>query len=125
MTTRSTLGKRIAQARLRAGADRGKAFTQTELAKAVGVTSPTVSQWEADASEPELAMIQRVADALKVDAGWLAFGRPHPAEPHAVRATVKTYTPEEIAAFKRIVAESEGGAQATDDPPRRRRSSGS
>ena len=74
MTTVGTLGKRITQARLRAGAERGKAFTQTELAAAVGVTPPTVSQWEADASEPELAMIRRIGGALGVPPGFLAFG---------------------------------------------------
>lgn len=71
---RPTLGTRIAQARLDAGSNRGTAFTQTELAKLVGVTPPTVSQWEADESIPPLATIQAIADALRTEPGPLAFG---------------------------------------------------
>lgn len=74
MTTADTLGKRIARARILAGAERGKPFTQTELARLVGVTPPTVSQWESDASEPPLATIVKIAATLGVEPGRLAFG---------------------------------------------------
>lgn len=79
---KATLGSRIAQARLTAGAQRGKSFTQTELAKAVGVTPATVSQWEAGASEPVLTTIAAIAKALDVSAGYLAFGEK--CEPHSI-----------------------------------------
>lgn len=69
-----TLGQRIARARLTLGAERGRAFTQTELARVLGVTPPTVSQWESGASEPGLATIVRLAAVLHVDPGQLAFG---------------------------------------------------
>lgn len=68
-----TFGQRLARARLHAGAARGRMFTQTELAKAVGVTPPTISQYEAGASEPGLAMIEKLARALGVEPGPLAF----------------------------------------------------
>lgn len=74
MTSVDTLGKRIAQARLRLGADRGKNLTQTELAEMVGVTSPTVSQWEAGSATPDLETIQRLAIVLGVAPSYLAFG---------------------------------------------------
>jgi transcriptional regulator with XRE-family HTH domain len=69
-----TFGQRLARARLQAGAARGRLYTQTELAAAVGVTPPTVSQYEADASEPGLSMIVKLAKALGTDPALLAFG---------------------------------------------------
>jgi transcriptional regulator with XRE-family HTH domain len=73
-TPRETFGQRLARARLQAGAARGRHFTQTELAAAVGLTSPTISQYEAGASEPSLSIIERLAEALGVEPGPLAFG---------------------------------------------------
>jgi transcriptional regulator with XRE-family HTH domain len=73
-TPSDTFGQRLARARLQAGAARGRLFTQTELAGAVGVTPPTVSQYEADASEPALSMILKLAKALGVNPALLAFG---------------------------------------------------
>lgn len=78
VTSADTLGKRIARARILAGAERGKPFTQTELARTVGVTPPTVSQWESGASEPALAMIRRIGAALGVTPAYLAFGNDEP-----------------------------------------------
>jgi transcriptional regulator with XRE-family HTH domain len=69
------LGARIAQARLTRGAARGKAMTQTELARLVGVTPATVSQWESGSSKPDAYdLLPRVAAALGVTAQWLAWG---------------------------------------------------
>ena len=69
-----SIGERIAKARLQQAAKRGRTFTQTELGRLVGVAPATVSQWEAGASIPALDTIQRIAAALDVTGGWLAFG---------------------------------------------------
>lgn len=68
------IGQRIRQARLDASARRGKVFSQVELAKALGVSSQTVSQWETGASKPELENFPIIAKALGVSAALLAFG---------------------------------------------------
>jgi len=69
-----TIGGRIAQARLSEGARRGKLLTQTELATACGVKPQSVSQWEADNTEPSLGTIMKIAKALNVSPGWIAWG---------------------------------------------------
>ena len=69
-----TLGGRIAQARLSEGARRGKGYTQTELAQALGVKPQTVSQWEADNAEPSLRSVKLIAKALNASPGWIAWG---------------------------------------------------
>ena len=70
----ATVGDRIKQARLTLAAQRGETVTQAWLAAQCGVAGPTVSQWEAGIAQPSLAMIPKVAAALRVTAGWLAFG---------------------------------------------------
>lgn len=124
MTKQPTLGNRIAQSRREKAVRERRDITQLDVAKAVGVSGAAVSDWEADKKAPREAALAKLAAYLGVTPQYLRYGVTEVAPP-TVRATVKTYTPEEIAAFKRIVAESEGGARATDDPPRRRRSSGS
>ena len=70
----ATVGDRIKQARLTLAATRGETVTQAWLAAQCGVAGPTVSQWEAGIAQPSLSMIPKVAAALRVTAGWLAFG---------------------------------------------------
>jgi transcriptional regulator with XRE-family HTH domain len=69
----ATIGGRIAQARFQLSAERGK-VTQAWLAKQVGVSGPTVSQWESGVTEPSLASMAKIAKALKVSPSWLAWG---------------------------------------------------
>ena len=69
-----SIGARITKARLNAGAQRGKNFTQTELARLMGVTPPTVSQWESDNAEPSLATVMKLGKFLNVSPGWIAWG---------------------------------------------------
>jgi transcriptional regulator with XRE-family HTH domain len=118
-----TLGKRIAQTRLHVGAGRGKLLTQSALARQLGVTPPTVSQWEADASEPELAMIVKIAAALGVSPGYLAFGEASDvSDPDVMligglpirRSTLRRLSDEEIAAARQAVAESVREAPRTE-----------
>lgn len=68
--------KRVLQARLNAGARRGKTLTQTEVAEKLKVTQATVGRWESGDAEPDLATIKRLAKVLGVDPGDLAFGPP-------------------------------------------------
>lgn len=70
----STIGGRIASARFSLAARQGKNVTQAWLAKKVGVSGPTVSQWESGVTEPALSSVPKIAAALGVPAGWLAFG---------------------------------------------------
>lgn len=69
-----SLGRRILQSRLALAAKRGRPVSQMEIARELGVTGVTVSRWEADKKEPDLATIHRLARFLEVDPGWLAFG---------------------------------------------------
>jgi transcriptional regulator with XRE-family HTH domain len=62
----TTIGQRIV--------DRRGNRTQQWLAGRVGVTQVAVSYWETDQRVPELQMVAKLADALRCDPGWLAFG---------------------------------------------------
>ena len=70
----STIGGRIAQARFQLAAKRGRNVTQAWLAKEVGVAGPTVSQWESGTTEPTLQSVAKIATALGVSPGWIAWG---------------------------------------------------
>jgi transcriptional regulator with XRE-family HTH domain len=119
-TMRAAFGQRLTQARLRAGAERGRAFTQTELAQLVGVTPPTISQYEAGASEPDLEMFVRLASALRVPVGTLTFGPDACSVVPDVLPRRGTLTPEEIeAAFEREADRKRREGRAEHDQPRR------
>ena len=70
----SSIGGRIATARFRLAAQRGKNVTQAWLAAQCGVSGPTVSQWETGVIVPSVGSLKKIANALGVTAGWLAFG---------------------------------------------------
>ena len=61
----STVGKRIAHYRKRAG------LSQQELAVAIGAAVTSVSRWERDASQPTLEALRAMARVLDVDVGVL------------------------------------------------------
>ncbi len=48
-----------------------KRISQVELAKALGVTKQSVSNWENDNIQPSVDMLARIADALSVSADYL------------------------------------------------------
>ena len=50
---------------------RAKGFTQASLAARLGVTSVTVSNWEAGRSSPPIKMLQSIAAVLRVPASYL------------------------------------------------------
>ena len=62
------LGRRIAFAR-------GEKFTQTALAKQLGITRSSVSQWESGDTEPTPEKLRMIAVLTGVDYEWLATNR--------------------------------------------------
>ena len=72
------LGARVREARLAAGE------TQASLGALAGISGPGVARIEGGASQPSLETAERLAWALEVRAGWLAFGE----EPRSRRATL-------------------------------------
>ena len=63
-----TIGTRIRAARKAVGLNQGA------LAARLGVSQPTVANWEADVHNPRQMMLRKLADALDVSLGWLAGG---------------------------------------------------
>jgi len=63
-----TLARRIAEARRQAG------LTQADLADRLGVAQSTLARWESGAREPARAVVRRLAQLLRVSAGWLESG---------------------------------------------------
>lgn len=61
------LGERLREARTAAG------VTQEQLAEAIGVSRPAVSQYEHGEMRPGLDTLERAAHHLGVRAGWLGF----------------------------------------------------
>ncbi|WP_137009472.1 helix-turn-helix domain-containing protein [Aquitalea aquatilis] len=57
-------GARLTQARAARG------MTQTALAKASGISSPSISKWERGEQMPEFAALERVAEALSLPTTW-------------------------------------------------------
>lgn len=63
-----TVGQRIKAARKKAG------MTQSELGQLIGVSYPTVAQWENDLRNPKYGTLQRIATALGIDWSELISG---------------------------------------------------
>lgn len=72
-----TVGTNIKQFR------KAKGMSQDTLAEALFVTRQTVSNYETGHSNPDLDMLQRIADTLQVELTWLLYGRPVTAEKQA------------------------------------------
>lgn len=72
----TTVAMRIVQARLHLAARLGQGVvTQAWLAKALGVSPGTVSQWEKGTTRPEAYdTLPRIAIALGTSPAWLAWG---------------------------------------------------
>jgi transcriptional regulator with XRE-family HTH domain len=52
-------------------ARKAKGLTQTQLAEALGVTQPAVSEWESGISAPESFRVLRLATVLSISADWI------------------------------------------------------
>lgn len=66
--------RRLFAARSLLRAERGRAVTQAEIGRAVGVTEGQIGHWEKGRQTPDLPMIEKLAAALDVAAPWLAYG---------------------------------------------------
>ncbi|MBF0326011.1 MAG: helix-turn-helix transcriptional regulator [Alphaproteobacteria bacterium] len=66
----TTLARRLRAARTKAR------LSQSQLATAVGRTAPAVTQWESlkKPTAPDTDTLRRVAETLRVEFDWLAFG---------------------------------------------------
>jgi transcriptional regulator with XRE-family HTH domain len=65
-----SLGRRLALLR------QSKGWTQDNLATILGIDRSTISKYENDANEPDLAMLRRLATALGVSTEYLLTGTP-------------------------------------------------
>lgn len=68
------LRERLKQARHALTPDRGGYVSLEKLAAEVGVSGVTLGNYESGATEPDLAMIERLAAVLHVPPAVLAFG---------------------------------------------------
>jgi transcriptional regulator with XRE-family HTH domain len=68
------IGQRIKNAR------KNKKLSQTELAALLGVSQPTVGNWESGNHEPRHAIVSRIAYALDVRHLWLISGMEDPVD---------------------------------------------
>lgn len=64
----ATFGDRVAAAREQAG------MTQEQLAKKIGIRTPTLRKWENDLSEPRANRLSILAGMLNVSMMWLING---------------------------------------------------
>jgi DNA-binding XRE family transcriptional regulator len=70
-----TFGKRVKAARVALFEREGRELSQEVLGQLVGVSKGSISAYETGVSEPEkLEIVARLARALGVTGGWLAFG---------------------------------------------------
>jgi transcriptional regulator with XRE-family HTH domain len=64
----ATFGDRLALAR------EAQHLTQEQLARRLGLRTPTIENWECDRSEPRANRLQMLAGFLNVSMGWLLTG---------------------------------------------------
>jgi transcriptional regulator with XRE-family HTH domain len=69
MQDSDTLGKRIVRAREAAQ------LSTAQLARRIGIRTSTLTQWEADSSEPRSDRLRAIAGHLNVSMIWLLIGR--------------------------------------------------
>jgi transcriptional regulator with XRE-family HTH domain len=75
-----SLGQRLRRARLLKSLREPEDVTAAEIAKALAVSSQSVSSWEHDEKRPTNDNLERLAAFLEVRRSWLAFGEPPMAE---------------------------------------------
>lgn len=81
MTKAQQIGRRIAQARRKKGVRDDTDVRPVDVARALGVSQPTVSEWESGVSTPKPDKMERLADYLGVTPEFLLWGR-EAAAPH-------------------------------------------
>ncbi len=71
---------------------KAKGLSQDDLASAIFVTRQTVSNYETGRSNPDLDMLQKIADALGVEVLWILYGVPAAPEKQASKKkTIKLF----------------------------------
>lgn len=80
-----TLGNRIRAARERLVPK----LTQKVIADAFDMTDQAVSEWERDASRPDLDKIPKLARLLKVPTAWLLSGNGDPPAPDSLEVQIE------------------------------------
>jgi len=70
----TVIGNRIKRAR------KQKKLSQTDLANQIGVTQPTIGNWESGHHEPRHGVVTKIADALEVRRLWLMSGMDDPVD---------------------------------------------
>ncbi len=93
----NTLGRRIAALRKQQG------LTQDELAEKLGLSSQAVSKWENELSCPDIMLLPRLAELLRVTVDELLSGAPAP----ETRLSTDTKKPQDR--ILRILVDSEDG----------------
>ncbi|MEM1193530.1 MAG: helix-turn-helix domain-containing protein [Pseudomonadota bacterium] len=85
--TEQSIGDRIKHARKCA------AFSQSDLAERVGVSQPTVANWESGIHDPRRLMLAKLSETLKVPLTWLSEGARSATEEdtHAAAAYLRRY----------------------------------
>lgn len=83
----STIGARIRRARKDIG------LNQSELAERVGVSQPTVANWESGIHDPRRLMLAKLSETLSVPLAWLSQGARSPDEQdkHPAAAYLRRY----------------------------------
>ncbi len=59
------IGKRLKELRVEFG------LTQAKVGEAIGVSEPTISLWESNKREPNIAMLTKLCDFYNVSADYL------------------------------------------------------
>jgi transcriptional regulator with XRE-family HTH domain len=128
--TPPTLGQRIAQARREKGARDHRDITQLDVAKAIGTTGASVSEWEADKKAPREETLSKLARYLGVSPAYLRYGTTETAymigHVAADPATIEQISEEEFVVMQRLLARVEAERKAAQPPkpepkPRRRK----
>jgi transcriptional regulator with XRE-family HTH domain len=82
---RESFGTRLRSLRERAG------LTQTQLARKAGTDQGHISQWERNASQPDMATVKRLAAVLQTSAAELLTGRPEKPAKRTIRLTADSF----------------------------------
>lgn len=88
-----TIGTRIRKRR------KSLKLTQVELAKAIGVSGPSVTQWEKDDSMPKSDNARALCEVLKTNWEWVRYGKGSPDDieqplvPNTIKAENKGLCP--------------------------------
>lgn len=73
MADKSTFAQRLFQAKTAREGQLGERLTQKEIGEILGVSQPTVADWEKGVRTPSIEQVELLAKTLRVSPGWLAF----------------------------------------------------